>query len=359
MANSPELVANYSSELLRANAALLAKRAALGIAAGPATPQPQPAQPQRTPAPAPAQPQPAAVALADSVRVYPDLAVAILRTDTAATARLYYLARCLDAPGRGMVAVADLRATYAAGAKQVMSWRRMRQILTAGEGVFWTADAPGRIRLHGPAHIALTLGVERLTGRPVALPRGDLLKGMQHFRATLLSVWYAGKQDDNGNAAPFSRGKLAEISGVSESSQRTYGKLANVTDRQHFAIGPAAGTAAAEDAAYAHRGAFVLTDWRGRHGEAKQRYLAWRLPNSHQSPLQRLPKGRQRRINSRLTSCFVGRGNDLDNMRVFWPSDGKRATDGYLAAGRTLEPDTSKRTRLRGAGFWYPLAGAA
>jgi len=322
----------------------------------PAEQQPEPTQPEQPatvenstngghsePTEPPPPTQPAGV-----VRVYPDIAAATLKAGVAPLYRVYLLARAADPAGRGVLTRDELHQATAG----IIGRRRLRQLIAAGVGRFWRTKG-AYVGLYSPARIAQALDVDRLTGHPVAVSVTDLVGGIGAFRAALLAAWHSGRGNADGVANPISRQKLVEITGVSASSQRNYERTAGIVTRVNYAIGAELGTAAAEDAAYQHD-TFVYTDWRGKFGERQAQYLSWRLPNSYQAELSRLPRGRQRRINGQLASCYVGLGSDCELTRVFWHNS-KQAHDGYLSAAGNLQPDATRAVKLVGVGFWTPI----
>ncbi|HMT21745.1 MAG TPA: hypothetical protein PKE20_10975, partial [Promineifilum sp.] len=77
-----------------------------------------------------------------SVKVFPDLALAMLRTKTAAAGRVWLLLRHADAAGRGRVAVdeATRLLTDDGSPLRVCGRRQLANLLRAGEGLYWQRD---------------------------------------------------------------------------------------------------------------------------------------------------------------------------------------------------------------------------
>jgi hypothetical protein len=312
------------------------------------------------------------------VKVYPDIALGILRGERAAAGRVWLLLRHADAAGRGWLALDEVRMALCGKDSQLRlcGWRRLRQLLAEGEGVFWTRDERDRLWLRGPARVAGALGVGRLRGRPVGMPIAALLGGIGDARAQLYATfhsgrlregWYlsrgAGEQGSGGASgkwqvassrepchpppatrhlppttgavgSPISRDTLAELSGVCPRSQAAYERRAGVTARANIALGERVtahspiGPAEQERAWRAGRALFRLKDYRGRHGRPGAVYLAWRLPNGYSAARghQQRPKGQQKRVNRQLADLFTkgmtGNGERPIEKRFFGTAGG-------------------------------------
>ena len=294
------------------------------------------------------------------IKVYPAIALGLLREERTAAGRLWLLLRHLDAPGRGMVTLAGARAALCDNTSplRLCGWRRLRQLLAEGEGVFWTRRhraGDDRLWLHGPARVAAALGVRRLVGRPVGLPPAALLGPIGDARAHLYATFHSGRakemtsgelQVTNEERAlnssfvirhsplgmPIARDTLAELSGVCARSQAAYERRVGVASQANIALGervaaaPGApiGPAEQERAWQQGRALFRLRDHRGHHGRPGATYLAWRLPNAYGPARghQPRPKGRQKRINRRLADLFTKgmTGNDERIEKRFYPT---------------------------------------
>jgi len=225
----------------------------------------------------------------------------MLRTEQAAAGRVWLLLRALDEAGRGMVSLDDARAalTGRGSPLRLCGWRRLRQLLAAGEGVFWVREdgsrgagrqgrrgershsdasfspapplprSPARLRLLGPARVAAALGVARLVNRPVGLPAAVLLGSIGDARAHLYAAFHSGRArylvsaGEQGSAGagvkrdmatplapplpcspaplpsspPISRATLAALSGACPRSQAAYERRAGVGARDNYALG--------------------------------------------------------------------------------------------------------------------------
>jgi len=113
----------------------------------------------------------------DQVRAYPSLLAAYLKQKHVPAARLYLLLQALDQVGRGGFDVDQIRATFTSKKSKfyICGWRRLRQILNDGEGIFWQRDTAARLWLTSPARVAIALEVRGLHGQPVAIPTAALL----------------------------------------------------------------------------------------------------------------------------------------------------------------------------------------
>lgn len=247
----------------------------------------------------------------ESVKLYPDIGLAMLRQEQTAPGRLWLLLRLLDEPGRGNFRIAEVRSrlTQRRSATYLCGWRQLRNLLREGEGLYWTRDKE-RIWLRSAAKVSQKLGVDRLSGRPVVLSAAALLNGIGRFRAELYAAFHSGrvKVAPNGakQAAPIARETLTVLSGVGETTQRRYEQQLRqtetaVTIQPNFAVGQKASQAELKKKAWQQGHAvFILKDSRGQQGPKGEQYVAWQLPNSYQGSHQQCPKGQQRRINRQL-----------------------------------------------------------
>ena len=282
------------------------------------------------------------------VKVYPAIALGILRHEGVAAGRVWLLLRHLDAAGRGWVELDAVRAALCdrESPLRLCGRRRLRQLLAEGENIFWQrearAGAPDRLWLRGPARVAAALGVDRLVGRPVGVPVAALLGGIGDARAQLYATFHAGRlregwelsageQGGRGagvksistaplppcspasSAPPSARDTLADLSGVCPRSQAAYERRAGIVSRANIALGERvsalapAGPAEQERAWQQGRALFRLRDHRGLYGRAGATYLAWRLPNAYGPARgqQPRPRGQQKRINRQLADLFT------------------------------------------------------
>ena len=264
------------------------------------------------------QAQPTAAA---GIKLYPSLITA-LEQGQAAQLRLWLALRHLDPRGRGWLRLAAIK-DQLLDLMDVKTWRRLRQILGGGDGVWWERCGE-RIWLRGAARVAAGLGLARLDGRPIALPV-QALSNIGEFKAAVYAAWHGGRKSEN----PISRQAIKELTGIPERTQRHYDRLSGTKRITNYATGERNNEQTAERAAWEHgRAAFVLTDYKGKQGRKGGRYNAWRLPNSYQIKLERANKGRQRKINAKLAADLVtngARGNGGSGIdRLFHP-DGKQA----------------------------------
>ncbi len=246
--------------------------------------------------------------------VYPSLAAAVLSSDLSAVGRLWFLLRAWDDHGRGFYDLDQLYRTFSGkGSPWRMGCRRTVQLLIKrGAGVFWTLRnrRGGRftaLQMTGPAGVALALGVGHLAGSPVAIPVTDLLGGMHRANAALFSAALALRKNDQGGR-PTSRETLKGMTGAAASTQQTYTRTAGVKARANYV------TMSAGDVD--RPGVFV---YRGRvDGRPGRAILARRLPNSHDPQLTARPSGRVKKVNRTLNLVTNGaRGETSKVDRIY------------------------------------------
>lgn len=245
----------------------------------------------------------------NEVKLYPDIALAMLRKEQSACGRVWLLLQHLDQKRCGWLPVEIIRPqlTNAASPWRLCSWRQLRNLWRQGEGIFWQRDN-GRIWLRSTAKVAAALGVACLRQRPVALPLPTLLQGVGFFRAHLYASFHSARcqQRRSSTAKPIARATLQQISRVSPCSQRVYEARAGVRRQANFVVATALSCSDEKERAWQHgRALFSFTDHKGDQGRPGKRYLAWQLPNHYVGPHAPSPQGRQKRINQYLADLFM------------------------------------------------------
>jgi hypothetical protein len=263
----------------------------------------------------------------DTIKHYPSIGIAALKAEQAAIYRVWLMCRYLDVAGRGWLPVQDVRVQLSGKESKLrlFCWRRLRQILGQGHEQFWTWDKiQGRIWLFGAARVAAHLDVERLSGKPVALPVKTITAGIGDFKAHLYGAWHSGRKTNN----PISRNAQETITGIPERTQRHYCKIAKVERKSNIAIGKKHTPQNVEETAWQHsRAVFDFVDSQGKQGRKGGHYLAWHLPNSYSGPHQQAPKGRMRKINRKLAGLVTkgAQGNDGEKVEKLYFANGKEA----------------------------------
>lgn len=290
----------------------------------------------------------------DSIKLYPDIALGMLRQGKSSAGRIWLLLRYLDKDGRGWVTVAEARQrlTRKGSDLRAVGWRQLRNLLHEGEGLYWHRDKE-RIWLLGAAWVANGLDVMRLTGQPVAVPVTGLVQGMMTTNAHLYASFHSGRKSGN----PINRETLEKITGIPARMQRMYEAITGTGKQRNIAIGERHTAVNVETRAWTQGGAiFDFIDHHGRQGPAKRHYIAWHLPNSYTGCHDKLPKGRQRKINKRIdlvNKRARGNGAGVGRIKhVFY--------DGAVKAVKAHERDSEKdaywhsETRhWKHKGLWY------
>ena len=246
------------------------------------------------------------------VKVYPDIALGILRAKQSAPGRVWLLLRHHDAAGRGAIGedVARRLLTGPGVALRVCRRRQLANLLAAGDGLFWERRA-GVIWLRSAVRVAAALGVARLGGSPVGVPLAALTGKIGDVRAHLYASFHSGRQTadllsgQRRPRGPIARATLTRLSAAAPNSQRAYERRAGVRHRAAVAVGPRLGAADAQEVAWRRgRALFHLRDREGRFGRPGAVYLAWQLPNEYTGPHATLARGRQKRLNRALADLF-------------------------------------------------------
>ena len=272
------------------------------------------------------------VDLSKFVKIYPDIALAMLRQEQTAAGRLWLLLRHLDVNGRGVLRVVNLRETLTKSKTRhhLCGWRQLRNLLRQGEGVYWQRDKE-RVWLRSADRVAAALGVEKLNGRPVAIPVKHLLGTIGEARAYLYASFHAGRQPVSSRTQrqkPIARDTLTTLTGLTAECQRGYERRVGVRVSQNYVIGERASRSGQEERHWQKGGgAFEFVDFRGGQGKPGVDYMAWQLPNSYTVSLPHRPKGRQKRINRKLTDLFMQgmTGNERQSIEKRYFGDGAGA----------------------------------
>ena len=303
------------------------------------------------------------------VKLYPDIGLGMLRQELTAPGRLWLMLRYLDREGRGLLRIDILadQLTRKSSALRLCGKRQLRNLLRDGEGVYWIREKE-RVWLRSATKVAHALGVDRLTGRPVALPTAALLDGIGTFRAHLYVAFHSGrtKETSHGDQTmPIARETLEQLSGVGRSSQRNYEERIGVDVQANFAVGDLSTKENQEKRAWAKGQAlFELKDYRGQQGRKGKIYLAWQLPNTYLGQHRHRPRGRQKRINRKLKGLVMkgmpgnvgGTSETCQPEKIYYPN-GKLAARAY---GRDVERELYwKRHRTENGRFelWQQMGG--
>lgn len=297
------------------------------------------------------------IPLPSSFKVFPDIASKILKNNLTAPARVWLILKYIDANrgGSGCLILNDIQAilTDTASPWRICGSRQMRNLITQGDGVFWSRD-DDRLWLRAVAKVARSLQINRLTGYPVSVPTSVVLGSVADLRAHMYAVFHTGRRRSD---MPIARDTITEITGVDKRTQRSYEKRTRMGVRENFCIGECVTSSTAEDQAWQQKGkgCFVLSDVHGEHGLPGKMYLAWQLPNSYNSGQHhRLPKGSLRRINRQLQSLLHQgtAGNGISQERRSYYPDGKSAA---LAFGRDNKDSYWRKPGKEKKSRWHIL----
>ena len=307
--------------------------------------------------------------LPDWVKLYPDIGLGMLREELTAPGRLWLMLRYLDSEGCGVIRIDIIRRKLTRKNSQLRlcGKRQLRNLLQDGEGVYWHRDKE-RVWLRSATRVAFALGVDRLTGRPVALPTAALLDGIGTFRAHLYAAFHSGRvrETPHGDQVmPIARETLEQLSRVGRSSQRNYEDRVGIGVQPNFVVGELSTKEAMEKQAWAKGQAlFELKDYRGQQGKKGKTYLAWQLPNSYSGQHRHRPRGRQKRINRKLKDLVMkgmpgnvrGTNGTRQPEKIYYPN-GKLAVKAY---GRNSERELYWQRHATGNGrfdVWQQLGG--
>lgn len=270
-----------------------------------------------------------------TIKVYPDIAIGLLRAEQVAAGRLWLLLQAVDGQGRGWIGEEAARRWFT-GKRALLRFcgvRQLRNLLARGEGIFWVRQN-GRIWLRSVTKVAFSLKVPQLKMRPVALPIRVLQQKIGTVRAHLYATFHSSRSRSDQAKKPIARETVAQLTQVQPRTQRRYERKAKVKRQAQFAIGAQATTDNLQARGWEQgQATFQFKDFMGKQGPQGKSYVAWQLPNSYVGPHAQQPKGRQKQINRALTDLFMQgiTGNDqrLSVTRRFF-DNGRLAAKSYL-----------------------------
>ena len=188
--------------------------------------------------------------------------------------------------------------------------------------------------LFGAARVGAHLDVERLSGKPVALPVKTITAGIGDFKAHLYGAWHSGRKINN----PISREVHEAITSIPERTQRHYCKVAGIRRQINIAIGNRKNPEEVEKQAWQRgQATFEFVNHHGRQGRKGTSYIAWHLSNSYTGPHQQSPKGRMRKINRKLADLVTkgALGNGGEKVEKLYFANRQKAV-------REIEQDLGK-----------------
>ena len=246
---------------------------------------------------------PPGCSLMNSIRVYPDLALASIRLHVTGAFRAWTLAKHLDTDGRGWIERVKLDALAAEMGVKKRTWQYwVEQAYKTG---YFMPSHSGGIRLLSLAKVATLLGVERIHRRTKALEKGDAFTG-QLWRASVFASTHNGK--------PTSRKTLRELTGISQRTQARYDKRVKtkrtiniyITDKPASDL-PGAIEYGGEATNFAYKGkvAHRRPDSRAAYGEPETVSKRWRINELLSANLGIIPNSLATQRDNSLRVIFI------------------------------------------------------
>lgn len=278
--------------------------------------------------------------------------------------RDWLVARFLDPHGSGWCDERELKQalTDESSPLRCFTPRQWREHRRLGEGRYWTLEAARdgstRLRYTSAGELAKRLDSGPISGDPVIIPVDVLGSSLGTFKAHLTASFHAGRQDEEGEGAPISRGAMSAMTGVSVRTLQRYDKRAGVEATANYEIGEKWTVGNAQEAAWeAGTAVFKFVDHKGKHGQPRQEYIARQLPNSYVvGGLDTAPRGRQRKINRYLrNACDHGaQANGEGPERIFHKT--AKELIGSLRRRKSDRPTYWRSGQTRsGAGVWHRM----
>lgn len=298
------------------------------------------------------------------VRVYPDITAAAHQVQHDAACRVYLIAQSADATGGGRLHRDQLNTALSG----VYGQRRTRQVIAAGENIFWTI-AGDYIYLRNPARVLVALGGDRLQSKPVLVPLASITGGIHEYRATAVyGAYLTGRRLDNN---PISQSAIRTRIGIAESTQRTYRNKSGtnasgiIARRGILILGHK--PADASDIYWRYgRSAFVFTDYLGKINRPGQSYMAKSIPSTYTATTQVTANlGRYRKLKRKLKARLtLFKNPERGNNRVYYydinqagRAYSRRHTEMAYHVTDSLTVDKSLAVGLAGCSIWASIPG--
>jgi hypothetical protein len=275
--------------------------------------------------------------------------------------RVYLLLLAYIASGSGIIDIGDVRSllTGKRSPWRVIGWRRLRQVLSAGDGVFWDRRTSDRLWLRSPDKIAWALDCGRFQGLPVAMEAKSLLGGIALVRAHFSTSYESGRRGDK----PISQAALADITGVSVRSQYNYNQLLKRRTRKNIVVtGLPFTTENIQELSFKHnRPIFCFTDWKGKRGQSGAKTCAYQIADTRSSSHEQAPKGRIRKINRKIDLVTKPQRGNLRKVSRTIHRDAVAATKAFNSdptidriwpEPTSLQPKATRRSKWQGVGVY-------
>lgn len=296
------------------------------------------------------------------IEVYPGLVAACGKRYTDPSGRryspmmalaLWQLARHLDVAGTGRVSREALKNAGLEMWNRDTFYRALRDAERLGlvRQTRRQRDGAELVACTGLAKVAALLELPNVGARKVSIPLSALERA-RTFRAALWAAWQAGRQ--RKTATPITRAKLRELSGMAESTQRTYEQAAQ-NDAGYRVTGATANAIIlAENATPSHLQAARDLVHGGCYIEHHSRALVRPIGNTYTSSLPAGSRSRARKVNRLLsqTSCNTAAGQIV--RRLFFVDAGKAQRT--ARTGRAVDVPLAVTGRRAGAAvLWAPV----
>ena len=282
------------------------------------------------------------------MNAYPEILYTSLRQGHSNGIRLWLAFRLLDTQGKGNLSPEEYKAITTKGTdKYIVAPRRFWQTINRYNGTLWNCGRNEVIYLKNPAHVAHWLGITELRDDPVKVAEWHLFSSLQTFKAVCYSALVQSLE-----GRPISRAALAEISGATGNSQRTYERILDIA---------VSGNIASDNTEWDYDN---LADYYWRYGRSifnLRGKVAWRLSNSYVGKLERA-HGKAKRLenNQKLkhqnNDVHVRQGKDLASnyqRRYYHVQPSSIKSHGYVMADNpVLIVDATKPGLLAAVNYW-------
>ncbi len=295
----------------------------------------------------------------NTIVAHPDLLFAFLRDELVTVGRVWLLCRLLDAAGRGWLDVEAIREalTGKESPLKVCGWRRLRQILAEGKGIFWERDDQGRLWLYSQVRVSTALGIDYFQHNPVLLTVEQLTEKIGQVKAHFYAAFHSSRVHSE-KANPISRETLTELTGLSARTQQRYDEQVGIGKQQMVGVGLPFSDDRNREHLWKGKSTFKFIDKKGKLGPAGATYVAWHLPNQYGAIHQSAPVNQRRRLNKKL-AAYTSSGNKMHDLAI-QRAQGNDADTLFFADGRAASKKMGNGGYLKANGqksIWYAIGG--
>ena len=251
----------------------------------------------------------------DSVKIWPVVGLGAIRTNLGGPFRLWSIARHLDNKGSEVVVMHMLKDycdSLGINQRTYLRWQSDAKDYGIITLRYWSKSEQSVISLKKLASAAKIFECQRI-GYPVIIPTYLLLN--YGWRGWVWAAYLATLGE-----RPISRGKMREITGVPEQTQRDYENQIGIQKIENYAVTDLSADHLSGMGEFERSYAFLFRD-----AKTPDPVIAYQLPNTYIPPkvVRTSTKGRSRKAQKQLNaaSFYVERDHSVEIVRLYHSSE--------------------------------------